>query len=84
MIPLSKRPLLQSQKVCGTLMEITANKEKKKVYQDEFLSFISLLRIAAGRAGGGNCIIDSLVQLGGGEGGGGDSDKIIICSPEIQ
>lgn len=77
-------PLLQSQKVCGTLMEITANKEKKKVYQDEFLSFISLLRIAAGRAGGGNCIIDSLVQLGGGEGGGGDSDKIIICSPEIQ
>lgn len=77
-------PLLQSQKVCGTLMEITANKEKKKVYQDEFLSFISLLCIAAGRAGGGNCIIDSLVQLGGGEGGGGDSDKIIICSPEIQ
>ena len=57
-------PLLQSQKVCGTLMEITANKEKKKVYQDEFLSFISLLCIAAGRAGGGNCIIDSLVQLG--------------------
>ena len=51
MIPLSKRPLLQSQKVRGTLMEITANKEKKKVYQDEFLSFISLLRIAAGRAG---------------------------------
>ena len=48
MIPLSKRPLLQSQKVRGTLMEITANKEKKKVYQDEFLSFISLLRIAAG------------------------------------
>ena len=41
-------PLLQSQKVCGTLMEITANKEKKKVYQDEFLSFISLLCIAAG------------------------------------
>ena len=41
----------QSQKVRGTLMEITANKEKKKVYQDEFLSFISLLRIAAGRAG---------------------------------
>ena len=64
-------------------MEITANKEKKKVYQDEFLSFISLLRTAAGRAGGGNCIIDSLVQLRGG-GGEGDSDKIIICSPEIQ
>ena len=58
-------PLLQSQKVCGTLMEITANKEKKKVYQDEFLSFISLLRIAAG--GREEEIVSSIVWCSWGE-----------------
>ena len=46
-------------------MEITANKEKKKVYQDEFLSFISLLRIAAG--GREEEIVSSIVWCSWGE-----------------
>ena len=78
-------PLLQSQKVCGTLMEITANKEKKKVLSRRISLFHIVITYCGWRAGGGNCIIDSLVQLGKVRGeGGGDSDKIIICSPEIQ